>query len=72
MVTANTFSHIDNKVIEQLITELESETLSSESKLLLNEILKAFSKVIDGAKASSMTMAKLKSMLGFYSEKSKK
>lgn len=72
MTSSEAFPDFDTHAIEKLIAELESDTLSDTSKILLNKILKIFSKVVEDAKSSKMTIAKLKSMLGFFSEKQKK
>ena len=72
MVSSKAIPQMDKAEMDKLLNEILSNNLNDASKPVVTEIFQTFSKVIEGAKASSITMAKLKAMLGFYSEKSKK
>lgn len=63
---------IDVATINSLISEIESLNLTEESKAALSQILKNYSKMITDAETSKLSIAKLKSILGFFSEKEKK
>jgi hypothetical protein len=49
-----------------------SNNLNEASKLIVKKIFAKITKLLEDAKSSKMTIAKLKSMLGFYSKKQKK
>lgn len=72
MSSSSSISDIEIAEVKRLISEIQDTNLDEESKVMLDQILNAFSKILEDAKASKLSIAKLKALLGFFSEKSKK
>lgn len=72
MVDSGTISKISKQELDDLLREILSSNLHDSSKPILKEILETFSNLLADVKSKNISIAKLRSMLGFYSEKQKK